>query len=241
MNRFREGDRIEGALSDSEADRGELIDANRAAERRLVENRTDHLECEHFDDKAAEDEFVNRAARLLVGWKDRNADERRFAMQRIGSELMKVHGAPPEPIFEQRFKDPRVLGEHDHPEWIRINERVFEEDNPRLALSTYLHEYRHHEQSEEVEKSRSVLWHEVDQERAREAQRGLSDYIRHEEDPEGYRRQFIERDARRFSDPLVDRILKVVAALEVGPPAPGDAANMIAGPGDEVARRTLEE
>ena len=84
---YRENDRIE-ALPDTNSREPEQLEGNQAAERRIAE-----YQCEHDGNKIAEADAVHRSAEEMKSWEQVSPTERRYILERVGKEMMKVHEA----------------------------------------------------------------------------------------------------------------------------------------------------
>lgn len=206
----------------SEADRSENIraaeqiehiqfDANDAARRRVLEYNESLLNCEHSENSAAEAAAVDKSARIMEAW-DRTNDPilREKLLDSVGREMMKVHEAPPAPIYQKQMAD-NELGAHSDGDFrTDMNDQQLKQDDPRDALETYLHEYRHVEQNYEAQKSRGAMAHSVDLERAAAVEYNLepAHYINGRANQDAYERQLVETDAERFGTTTAKEILE---------------------------------
>jgi hypothetical protein len=87
------------------------------------------------------------------------------------------------------------------------NEKLLGND-PAAALETYAHEFRHSYQREQVNVNSKPQFRNLvdDPDRAYEWEKNFQDYKDPDVDPEGYYRQPVEADARRFAQKLVRRV-----------------------------------
>ena len=207
---FSEHDQSEGIEAGEQVEQAQL-DANDAARRRVLEYNESLLDCEHTDNLAAEAAAVDRSARIMDGW-DQTKDPvlREKLLDNVGREMMHVHEAPPAPIYRKDMPD-NVLGAYNDRDFTTdINERQLKQDDPRDALETYLHEYRHIEQNYEAQKARGALSHSVDPERAEAVGYNLepAHYVDGRQDQDAYQKQLVETDAERFGTTTAKEILE---------------------------------
>jgi len=207
---FSEHDQSEGIEAGEQIEQAQL-DANDAARRRVLEYNESLLDCEHTDNLAAEAAAVDRSARIMDGW-DQTKDPvfREKLLDNVGREMMHVHEAPPAPIYRKDMPD-NVLGAYNDRDFSTdINERQLKQDDPRDALETYLHEYRHIEQNYEAQKSRGAFYHDVNPERAAAVEYNLepTHYIDGGQNQEAYQKQLVETDAERFGTTTAKEILE---------------------------------
>ena len=155
-------------------------------------------------------------------WREMSMERRRVALNRAGRALMDAYDCPNPPLITRELpEDDRTvtLGEYEDGATIhnlqgdyalRVNEKLLQDDDPREALKTYIHEFRHAYQSEmatRYEKPQFRNWVHEPEAAAKwsEARRGGT-YVRPEEDYEKYRRQGVEQDARDFAEELIRRV-----------------------------------
>jgi len=150
----------------------ELPNGNEAAHRRLIEDQDNLLTCEHSGD-AQREAAVDRSAQIMEQWeKTKDPGVRSVLLEKVGREMMDVHEAPAPPIHVKEL-GPGVLGKYYDREFrMELEKSQLEQDNPKDALETYLHEYRHAEQSYEVQKSHGVGLASVNTERAAAMEQG---------------------------------------------------------------------
>jgi len=187
----------------------ESMDSNGVARRRVLESEDDLLHCEHAGNKQAEATAVDHSARLVERWETtQDPVERKYLLERVGREMMTVHEAPPAPVIAREM--PRnELGAHNNADFTTdMNDWQLKQDDPRVALETYLHEYRHVEQHYEVLKSHGSSGHLVEPERSMAMAHNLDDYIRSESDQAAYEGQLVEADAERFGTTAAGEILE---------------------------------
>lgn len=168
-------------------------------------------------------------------WRGLNQYERQEALHSVGKTLRDAYGCVDPPVLPKDFPEyagGKLLGYYSdgatkaNPAGdyeVALNKALMASDNPRDALQTYLHEFRHayqHEMATRFEKPQFIgLVHDVD--RAGEWSRNFGDY---KEGPpknmsdqhpdfrrlfEEYENQPVERDARAFSDKLLNEIYRV--------------------------------
>jgi len=151
-------------------------------------------------------------------WKKKNETDRVWILDRIGKELSEVYHTP-KPDLLQKLKERDELGSYSDGDWqIEINRESLIGDDPKEAIRTYCHEFRHscqHEQALAYEKEFPV----DDPQKAEEWARNLQRYIEPPDDgtkdPEHYQKRFseyesqpVEKDARRFADEITERVFR---------------------------------
>ena len=207
---FSEGDRSESIGAGEQIEHAQL-DANDAARRRVLEYNESLLNCEHSENSAAEAAAVDKSARIMEAW-DRTNDPlfREKLLDGVGREMMKVHEAPPAPIYQKQMPDNELGAYSDADFRTAMNDRQLRQDDPRDALETYLHEYRHVEQNYEAQKSRGAMAHSVDRERAAAVEYNLepTHYITGRTSQDAYERQLVETDAEKFGTTTAKEILE---------------------------------
>ena len=162
------------------------------------------------DTHLQEQEALEASAEELRQWESSDAVERRYELERVGHHFQETHEAPAPPIYPEQFDDPRLMGKYvDEDFRIEMREDLFGQEDPRNALETYLHEYRHAAQYYDVERSQGALAHEVDRDRTAAIEDSLDRYVSPGEDEQGYFDQLAERDAREFAERETDRILEL--------------------------------
>jgi hypothetical protein len=205
---------IEREIGQQEPDRQE-VNATDAVQRRLIESRgADQA-------KAPENEaspHLKRSAELIADWEQLEGDPaaRRYLLDRVGREMLAEYGAVPGELNLQAMPEnergsyTRETNETD------LNARLAELSDPKEALHTYLHEYRHAIQGTEVSAYRLGFYREVDVVRAAQLDRPYEKPPEAGTPPEEaerqyskYEQQFSETDARSFADDLTDKILKL--------------------------------
>jgi hypothetical protein len=207
---YSEHDGCEGIEAGEHLEQAQL-DANDAARHRVLEYSESLLDCEHAENLAAEATAVDRSARIMEGWEQtQDSVLRNKLLDRVGREMMKVHEAPPAPLYPKQMADNELGAYTDHDFRMNINDRQLKQDNPRDALETYLHEYRHIEQNYEAQKSRGAMAHSVDRERAAAVEYNLepAHYINGRANQDAYERQLVETDAEKFGTTTAKEILE---------------------------------
>jgi hypothetical protein len=160
------------------------------------------------EDAMMEHDDVERMAGDLDRWEGAGPVEREYELDAVGNHLMERYEAPAPPVLGEHFEDPRLLGEYDDADFrIEVNERLLESPDPREALETYLHEYRHAQQAYEVERSNSPLARDAERREAAEWEAEMDHYTPPERDELAYFDQPVERDAREFGHDWAERIL----------------------------------
>jgi len=175
-------------------------------------------------------------------WETLSNDEKRIALEHCGRRLRDVFHTPDPPLYTEKAS-PNELGEYgdgysfdraepSNPEKytgfdyrIKMNEEGVKEidkrlfgDDPKIALETYAHEFRHSYQTEQAHAFDKGF--ETDNpENAKEWSENLKEYRnppipelaksnpdRYFEMYEAYRNQPVEKDAREFAENLSSRI-----------------------------------
>ena len=172
-------------------------------------------------------------------WETLTDEEKRIALDReAGRALGEAYDQPTPPLstektgsnelekfgdgFSYDSSEDKIIGS-DY--GIRMNEKGMSErdrklfgDDPREALETYAHEFRHSYQAEQARAFDKGLKTD-DQERAREWSENMKDYKeppdaalaktdpeRYFQEYETYRNQPVEKDAREFASNLTDKV-----------------------------------
>ncbi len=151
------------------------------------------------------------------------------ALDQAGVILSDVYHTPRPPLSVRPLGDPNTLGQHEEGSYVDVQSgevvgggygttlnQSFEYrgqqmfgDDPRLALLTYAHEFRHSYQNEQAAMFRHhQFWRGVDSYTQAEAwTRNLRNgYVPPSEGFEAYDGQRVEKDARAFADDLVTRV-----------------------------------
>ena len=207
---FSEHDESESIESGEQIEQAQL-DANEAARRRVLEYDEPVLDCEHAEDSAAEAVVVDRSARIMERWEEaKDPLVREKLLDGVGREMMTVHEAPPAPLHSRQMADGELGAHNDGDFRTDINERQLEQEDPRSALETYLHEYRHVEQNYEAQKAQGALANTADGERAAAVGYNLqpAHYIDPRQDMDAYQQQLVETDAERFGTTTAKEILE---------------------------------
>ena len=185
------------------------------------------------EESANQIELSVQRLREIEGLRDENwgrLDEfgRRAVLEAAGREVADVYDHPAPPLHIQDMHDPALRGTygdgfrsgHDgelegadykismNSEGHHLGEGVLGDD-PRPALETYLHEFRHSYQHEQINRLEKPQCQNLvnDHGLAREWSDNLQDYRNPELDFESYFNQPVESDARDFADQIVTRLL----------------------------------
>lgn len=154
-------------------------------------------------------------------WQSLDIHGRAAVLNRIGALLAEIYQIPLPPLVLQNLGPPSALGEYgDGYEVdartgevvgsnyaIHLNEHEGDRENllgedPRLAVETYVHEFRHAYQAEQILRFQKPQFrHLVDNIEAAEAWN--QPYISPDENFAQYWNQPVERDAREFAESLV--------------------------------------
>jgi len=197
------------------------IEKEDAVERSLRGWELDHpylREIERYQDAS---DRISRIEPLKPDiWKGKDETEREWILDRAGRELGEVYHTPKPELF-QELSEGNKLGSYDDEDWrIRIDREKLLGDDPKEALRTYCHEFRHSyqwEQARAYEKGFPV----DDPQKAKGWAENFS-HGRYMEppddrvvDPEQYRERFsqyesqpVEEDARKFADEVAERVFK---------------------------------
>jgi hypothetical protein len=214
----------------------ELPDANEAARRRLTDDQNKALNCEHSGDVQGEVNAVDRSAEIMEQWETTtNPSVRRVLLESVGREMMNVHEAPPPPVNAREMAS-NELGAYDDENFrIELNRSLLERNDPKAALETYLHEYRHVEQAYEVQKSHGVGRSSVDTERAAALEHNQAEYISPKAGQGAYEGQAMEVDARKFARTNAQEIVEGGEQLREA----GEKDLPVASDADAIARRRV--
>ena len=162
-------------------------------------------------------------------WAKMDVYERKATLNAVGRELGQVYHHPAPPLFIENMGDRRLLGEYGDgysydkstnrviggEYGVRMNEQGGAEwsrymDDPREALRTYTHEFRHSYQHEQAHRSEIPHFRNLVDDSAKAET--WSENLRPGgyAPPEGgfgaYESQPVEVDARQFAQDLVDRV-----------------------------------
>ena len=163
-------------------------------------------------------------------WQKMDLDERRAVMNQAGEALESTYHTPRPPLDVQDFGNPAALGSYGdgyqyNPDTgsvegadykISMNEQGVRGDqallcdDPREALRTYAHEFRHSYQSEQATRWEKPQFRNLvdTPDEASDWSVNNRNYVRPEEGYEAYRSQPVERDARAFADALVESVYR---------------------------------
>lgn len=162
-------------------------------------------------------------------WQILDSTQRRIALERAGNALMIAYECPDPPIFPKEltdtqgcvlrgfYEDGATISNPKGDYGIWVNERLLSLDDPRKALETYIHEYRHAYQHQMVagyEKNFQVsdpeaaaIWRENFRNYEPGPPKGMnSDDPKFERLFNTYENQEVEKDARVFSKDIVGRL-----------------------------------
>lgn len=162
-------------------------------------------------------------------WRSLDVHGKAAVLNRIGALLAETYNLPRPPLIVKSLGSPSSLGAYgdgyifdeqtsdirgsDY--GISLNEqgsdhfqRMFGDD-PRLAVETYAHEFRHSYQAEQLLRSQKSQFHQlVDDVRAVEA--WAHPYCSPNDDFDAYWNQPVERDARAFSEYLTAQLFGIL-------------------------------
>lgn len=210
-------------------------------------NRIEAVEDSDKPQQSIEQERLDQAATNIENadwlqqekWETLNTDEKRIALDReAGSALSDAYDQPNPPLTTDKA-EPNALGEYgdgysadtatgevigsDY--GIRMNEDGMRDrdeklfgDDPKAALETYSHEFRHSYQAEQAQRFEKGFKTD-NPEMAREWSENFKDYKnppdselartdseKYFQEYEAYRNQPVERDAREFATQLSDKV-----------------------------------
>lgn len=160
-------------------------------------------------------------------WKQLDEYGRRAVLDAAGREVADVYHHPAPPLHIEDMHDPSLRGTYGdgfrsgndgelegadyrismNSEGPHPREGVLGDD-PRPALQTYLHEFRHSYQHEQITRFEKPQFQNLvdNRELAREWSGNIQDYRSPEMDYENYYNQPVESDARDFADQIVKRL-----------------------------------
>jgi len=224
-NYFSERDNVE-----EQNKRVENNTIERAMSRREIENlnRTEYHSIKDVElldkasNKLAKNEWLNPDI-----WKNKDDTEKRWALEHVGEDLRKIYKQPNPPLFVSDKSKEGELAYYNPEEWeirmfknekTRWGDKLFGKD-PREALNTYCHEFRHSYQEEQIQAYKKgfataengekvEIWadnwkHYIE---APDDKLKEIDYERYQKEYEKYRSQPIEKDADRFADLMTKRV-----------------------------------
>ena len=154
-------------------------------------------------------------------WRELTPERRTLALRQAGRALRDAYDCPDPPLLPEKYperNDGKILrGEYgdgatiDHPKRdyaLKLNEELLRHDDPREALETYSHEFRHAYQSEMATRYEKPQFRNMvhDEDAASKWSENIRKYNDPEDDFAEYRKQAIEEDSREFSQKLVSLI-----------------------------------
>ena len=191
---------------------------------------------EYYSSKDKNIELIDQASDLIVKnewlnpeiWKNlKEPEAKRVALERTGEKLSKIFKNPKPPLFVYEKSKKGELGHYKPEEWkirmfagekTKFGDKLFGDD-PRAALRTYCHEFRHSYQEEQIlaykkgfstdeNREKLELWadnwkHYIE---APDDKLAEIDYERYQRDYEKYKNQPIEKDADEFADLMTKRV-----------------------------------
>ena len=131
-------------------------------------------------------------------WEQLTVQEQKLAIKQLADYNAEVLGVDEKPrIVYYRKEDPSDFGGYSSQQnAIYINE--YNLKNAAETADTISHEYRHkhqHERAEKLENERDLAFKE-----------GFENYVRAENDYQGYKEQLVESDARAYAQAIKDKI-----------------------------------
>lgn len=144
-------------------------------------------------------------------WAGLDETRREAYLRQVGQRLSDAYECPAPPFIGVKMPEVGngvLLGEHSDPEYItRLNRELIQSTNPDEALRTYCHEFRHAYQQEMAGRQGTAFSHLChDETQAASWGNNFKNYVRYEDDPVGYEAQPVERDAREFSDRMMEKV-----------------------------------
>ncbi len=161
-------------------------------------------------------------------WKTLDGVGRTAVLQAAGREISNIYEHPAPPLYTENMSERPLRGVYgdgysSNPETgelegsdygIRLNTQGetssdgYISDDPREALRTYLHEFRHSYQHEQALRWEKVQFRNlVEDEKAAESwSQNFDSYKSPENGFDDYQDQAVEADARNFADELIKRI-----------------------------------
>jgi len=168
-------------------------------------------------------------------WKNKTDMEKSWALEHAGEDLRKVYHHPNPPLLISDKNKESELGHYNPEEWEikmfknkknKMGEKLFGED-PREALYTYCHEFRHSYQEEQIQAYKKGFSIDENEEKvgkwadnwksyinAPDDKLARIDYERYQREYERYKNQPIEEDANRFADLITKRVYHRFSLLE---------------------------
>jgi hypothetical protein len=175
-------------------------------------------------------------------WKTLSTDEKRIALEHSGKAMGRAYDHPDPPLTTEKMNNPEELGSYgDGYSYDARTDQVkgsdygismnkdgvdYEKqkklfgDDPKVALETHAHEFRHSYQNEQAH-SYDKGFKVDDPEKAREWSNNLKDYKeppdpelakkdpeQYHKEYESYRNQSVERDAREFGSRVSSEVYK---------------------------------
>ena len=146
-------------------------------------------------------------------WRELDSHGRIAVMNDVGREVGRIYDQPTPPLYAEQLPVEQRGDYVDEDYRIRMNSEGispgdgFLSDDPRVALETYLHEFRHSYQYEQMLRWDGPFRHLVDE--GAEADNWSSNFKNYNSPENGfneYYNQSVEADARAFSEELVKKV-----------------------------------
>lgn len=213
-------------------------DPERLAEQQRRASEDFHRDLREAAESKLEEQRMEEAAgklREIDGlhpekWQKMDIYERKAVLNQAGRALESTYHTPRPPLLVKELDAPNALGSYG--DGYRFNDTTGEVegadyritmnesgvaqdgalfgDDPRRALHTYSHEFRHGYQAEQATRFEKPQFRKLVD--APDQAQDWSENNRHYQPPgagyEAYRSQPVERDARTFADELVDRVYR---------------------------------
>lgn len=141
-------------------------------------------------------------------WSGLAETDRERCLYQVGSKLSEAYECPAPPFIGCKMAEVEggiLLGAYSDSNYItKLNHTLLQMNESGVALETFAHEFRHAYQHEMVERYQSAFRHLCHDETAaaRWAENLDGRYVEFGTDPEGYKDQAVESDARTFAASL---------------------------------------
>ena len=184
------------------------IEKENALERSLREWEMDHPALREVDRCQEAAEKISEIESLKPQlWREMDEAGRRWTLEEVGRKLSRIYRCPKPPLLTENGEG-KEMGSYEEENWmIKADKEILLSDDPRKALKTYLHEFRHSYQIEQIrayEKGLAV----DDQQKAQLWAENIKNYV--ESPQEDYESQPLERDANRFADQIAERVFRKI-------------------------------
>jgi len=176
---------------------------------------------ENYPSKDKNIELIDQAGDLIVKneewlnpkvWKDKNDNEKRWALEHTGEQLGKIFKHPNPPLFVQENSKEGELGHYNPEEW-KI--RMFAGEKTKFKDKLFGHSYQEEQVlaykrgfSTDVNKESVEMWSKNwdNYLEAPDDNDAKVDYEKYQKEYENYKKQPIEKDANEFADLITKRV-----------------------------------